>query len=55
MTFILRNRTLFLETGKYFGISQNGIEDKKSGTEGVIQTTFRFKSPFSNLVLKKKQ
>ena len=35
MTFILRNRTLFLETGKYFGISQNEIEDKKSGTEGV--------------------
>ena len=31
MTFIFRNRTLFLETGQYFGISQNGIEDKKVG------------------------
>ena len=27
--------TLFLETGQYFGTSQNGIEDKKNGTEGV--------------------
>ena len=26
---------LFLETGQYFGTSQNGIEDKKNGTEGV--------------------
>ena len=28
--------TLFLETGQYFGTSQNGIEDKQSGTEGVV-------------------
>ena len=28
--------TLFLETGQYFMTSQNGIEDKKNGTEGVI-------------------
>ena len=25
-----------LETGQYFGTSQNGIEDKQIGTEGVI-------------------
>ena len=24
-----------METGQYFGTFQNGIEDKKSGTEGV--------------------
>ena len=28
--------TLFLEIGQYFGTSKNGIEDKQSGTEGVI-------------------
>ena len=28
--------TFILETGQYFGTSQNGIEDKKNGTEGVI-------------------
>ena len=33
MTFIFRN-------GQYFGTSQNGIEDKKNGTEGV---TFCYK------------
>ena len=27
---------LFLETGQYFGISQNRIEDKQSETEGVL-------------------
>ena len=26
---------LFLETRQYFGTSQNRIDDKKSGTEGV--------------------
>ena len=30
MTFIFRNRTIF-------GTSQNGIEDKQSGTEGVYR------------------
>ena len=29
MTFIFRNRTIFWDT-------QNGIEDKQSGTEGVV-------------------
>ena len=29
MNFIFR-------TGQYFGTSQNGIEDKKNGTEGVL-------------------
>ena len=33
MTFI------FLEIGQYFETSQNGIEDKKSGTEGVVFCT----------------
>ena len=28
--------TLFLETRQYFGTSQNRIEDKKSGMEGVL-------------------
>ena len=28
--------TFFLETRQYFGTSQNRIEDKKSGTEGVF-------------------
>ena len=28
--------TFILKTGQYFGTSQNGIEDKQSGTEGVI-------------------
>ena len=27
---------MFLETGQYFGTSQNGIEDKQSKTEGVL-------------------
>ena len=27
--------TFILKTGQYFGTSQNGIEDKKSETEGV--------------------
>ena len=27
---------LFLEAEQYFGTSQNIIEDKKSGTEGVL-------------------
>ena len=29
---------LFLEIGQYFGTSQNGIEDKKNGTEGVFMS-----------------
>ena len=33
MTFIFRN-------GAIFGTSQNGIEDKQSGTEGVFQYYF---------------
>ena len=28
---------LFLEIGQYFETSQNGIDDKKSGTEWVIK------------------
>ena len=28
--------TFILKTGQYFETSQNGIEDKQSGTEGVI-------------------
>ena len=28
--------TFILETGQYFGISQNRIEDKQSGMEGVF-------------------
>ena len=28
--------TLFLETGQYFGTSQNGIENKQSETEVVL-------------------
>ena len=28
--------TFILKTGQYFGISQNRIEDKQSGTEGVF-------------------
>ena len=27
-----------LEIGQYFRISQNGIDDKKSGTDGVVQS-----------------
>ena len=32
--------TFILETGQYFGTSQNGIEDKKNGTEGVVFSIF---------------
>ena len=28
--------TFILETWQYFGISQNRIEDKQSGTEGIF-------------------
>ena len=28
--------TFIFKTGQYFGTSQNGIENKKSGTEGVF-------------------
>ena len=28
--------TFILEIGQYFGTSQNGIEDKKNETEGVV-------------------
>ena len=30
---------LYLETWQYFETSQNGIDDKQSGTEGVAQFT----------------
>ena len=32
--------TFFLEIGQYFGTSQNEIEDKKNGTEGVYDYLF---------------
>ena len=31
-----------METGQYFGTSQNRIEDKQSGTEGVIILKYNF-------------
>ena len=36
---LFRSNDLFLETEQYFGTSQNEIEDKKSGMEGVIRRT----------------
>ena len=40
-----------LEIGQYFRISQNGIDDKKSGTDGVVQS----KNTIKNVNLSKTQ